>query len=674
MSAARICGWLCFAWAAAIGLARAADTTAIARAESPDLTALSLEDLMNVPVRAASGFEQRTSEAPSSVTLLTRNDLRAFGYRNLADALSSVAGFYSTYDRTYHTLGVRGFNRPGDYDTRTLVLVNGVRVNDPIYSTGRVGMDFPLDLDLIERIEIVRGPSSSLYGSSAFFAVINVVTREAKDVAPAEVAASAGSYDAFSGRFSLAHVFGEKGSILISGTWLNSEGDDLYFPLFDSPENNNGMADDLDGERVGSLFLQARYGDWTLQAVHVDRRKDRPTASYGTIFNDPDAEDRDWETLVDLSWAGDLSGAWQGMARAGYQRYEYGADWPYDYADSGQPVDRGGDEDAATAESVGGEARVSTEVIPRNKLTAGADVRHTFRLDQHFVSAGEMVLDSDETQTDFGVYMQDEIRLFPWALVNAGLRYDGLEPYGDSDLSPRAALILTPAEGSVIKLIYGEAFRAPNAYERFYDDGGASSKPNPELEPETIRSYELVWEQRVVQWFQLNAAVYRYEIEDLITQTLDPADGLLVFRNLDAVEAQGFEIEGRVDLRAGFKARGSYAYCRAENASTDERLSNSPEHMAKLNLLAPVVPRWLTAGVEVQYLSDRLTVAREEAEEVVVVNATLLTQRLKGGFDLALSVYNVFDEAYSVPVGEEIEGGSVQQDGRTFRIKATKRF
>ena len=406
----------------------------------------------------------------------------------------------------------------------------------------------------------------------------------------------------------------------------------------------------------------------------MNRRKELPTASYGTIFNDPDGENRDRETMVDLSWEGELANAWQGMARAGYQRYEYGADWPYDYAEPGQPLNRVVNEDAATSESIGGEVRISTEIIPRNRLTAGAALRNTFRLDQQYVDSGKTVLDSRKDQTDFGVYLQDEIRIFSWALANVGLRYDRLEPYGDSHVSPRTALILTPTEKSVFKLIYGEAFRAPSAYERFYGDGGVSIKPNPKLAPETIRTYEFVWEQRVVEWFQLNTAVYRYEIQDLISQIVDPADELLVFRNVEKVKAQGVEFEGRLDLPGDIKVRGSYAYCRAKDADTGERLSNSPEHMAKMNLLAPLFARNVTVGPEIQYVSARTTVGGTKLADVILVNANLLARNVKGDFELVLSVYNVFDKKYSVPVGEEILGGSVEQDGRTFRIKATKRF
>ena len=128
-------------------------------------------------VFGAARREQRVTEAPSSVTIVTAEDIRTFGWRTLAEALSSVRGFYVTNDRNYTYVGVRGFGRPSDYNNRVLVLVNGHRYNDNVYDQALIGNEFPIDLALVDRIEVIRGPGSALYGTSAFFAVINVVLR-----------------------------------------------------------------------------------------------------------------------------------------------------------------------------------------------------------------------------------------------------------------------------------------------------------------------------------------------------------------------------------------------------------------------------------------------------------------------------------------------------------------
>jgi iron complex outermembrane receptor protein len=114
------------------------------------------------------------TEAPSSVTIVTSEDIRRYGYRTLAELLRSVRGFYTSYDRSYTSLGVRGFGQPGDYNSRILLLLDGHRLNDNIYDSAMLGTEFILDIDLIERVEISRGPGSSLYGNNAFFAVVKL--------------------------------------------------------------------------------------------------------------------------------------------------------------------------------------------------------------------------------------------------------------------------------------------------------------------------------------------------------------------------------------------------------------------------------------------------------------------------------------------------------------------
>src|ERR1700683_2720780 len=153
---------------------------ALQEAAAADLTDMSLEQLMQISVVGASKYEQKQSEVGAAVSVITRQEIKAFGWRTLDQALASLPGVYVTYDRQFTYLGVRGFSLPGDINTRVLVTINGNRVNDPIFDSGPFGREFPLDMDLIERIEFIPGPGGAIYGQNAIFAVVNIITRTGK--------------------------------------------------------------------------------------------------------------------------------------------------------------------------------------------------------------------------------------------------------------------------------------------------------------------------------------------------------------------------------------------------------------------------------------------------------------------------------------------------------------
>ncbi|MBF0560282.1 MAG: TonB-dependent receptor plug domain-containing protein, partial [Nitrospirae bacterium] len=278
----------------------------------------------------ASRFKQKVIEATSSVTVITSDDIKKYGYRTLAEILRSVRSFQITSDRNYSYIGVRGFGRTGDYSSRVLVLVDGHRINDSIYDEALVGEDFIVDINLIERIEVIRGPSSSLYGNNAFLAVINVITRKASDFGGVEASGAGGSFSTFKGRVSYGGVFGADAYGVFSASGLDSEGPHkLFFREFDTPETNNGVAVNTDYESNQSLFGKVGYGDLTLETAFVSRMKGIPTASFGTEFNDRNNKTIDQRYYLDLKYDHLCDDGARVMAKLSYDTYYYWGTYVY---------------------------------------------------------------------------------------------------------------------------------------------------------------------------------------------------------------------------------------------------------------------------------------------------------------------------------------------------------
>jgi len=621
-------------------------------------------------VVAASKHEQSAAEAPSAVSVVTRADIERFGYGTLSDILRSVRGVYISSDEIYNYIGIRGVKRPGDYGGRILVMLDGHRMNEPLYDQAFNGQDFPLDVDLIERVEVIRGTGSSLYGNNAGLGVINVVTREASSWDSIEGSVSGGSYETLSGRLTYGRQFTNGVSLILSGTLFNSEGrDSIYYPEFAAI--NNGLSEDLDGERAQKYFASVKAGEFTLEAVYGDRRRDVPNAAYGTLFNTPPSHADDMRGYVEARHEHEFEGDWRTTTRAYYDYYRFKELAPYAGALPADPPVV--NHDYGRAQLIGAELQVSKSIGEASQLTLGTEWNHILGVLQKNYDISPPATYSDVTSDgdNVGVYVQDEIALCPTLTLNAGLRYDWYSSFGDT-WNPRVAAIFHPWEETTFKAIYGEAFRAPNAYEYDYVAPGYIS--NHLLEPEKIRSAELVWEQGISTHYRLTLTAFYTKLSDLIAQQQDLNTGDFFFDNVDEVTTRGAEAELEGQWDNGWRARASYCYAYTRDEGTGQRLSNSPEHLATVNVVAPLWAEKLSLGIEVQGMSERNSVSGTGVDGHVVCNVTLFSRALARNLELSASIYNLFDEDYADPVSEEFVQDSIRQTGRTFRIKATYRF
>ncbi|UFS68795.1 TonB-dependent receptor [Geomonas sp. RF6] len=641
---------------------------------SVELSELSLEELMNVKVATvygASRFQQNVSEAPSSVSIVTADEIKKFGYRTLADIINSQRGLFTTNDRNYTYIGARGVDRSGGYSNRILILVDGHRTNENVYGTAFVGHDFVLDVDLIERVEIIRGPGSSLYGDNAFFGVINVITRHDNSLQGVEVSGNAGSLESYQGRISYGKRFNDDFALSLSGTIYDSRGNrNLYYPEYDTPEQNNGVARNLDYERNYSFFSTATLKDFTLQGTFVKRTKGVPTASYGATFNDHRFHSVDYRGYLDLKYEHTFN-EWETMARGYYDYYDYFEDIPFN-AESGDVVLN---RDSAENHWWGTEVKLSRTLWEKHRVIVGADFQSNTKqqLNNHDLDPYLLHLHADHPTWRWASYLQDEFTLLPNLILNAGVRYDYYNTFG-STVNPRAALIYEPFESTSLKAVYGEAFRAPNSYELYYDEPSSEQKGNLNLAPEKIRSTELIWEQTLGEHVRTTVTGYYNTITKMITQITDPADGYLVYNNSSSVTARGVEAEIEGKWKNGLLARGSYAFQVARDDATGVTLPDSPRHLGKINLIAPCYKDRLFTGVELQYLSKRKTLAGRSDKPHLLTNLTLFSRKLVEGVELSGSIYNLFDVRYGDPGSGEHLQDVIPQDGRLFRIKLTYQF
>lgn len=635
--------------------------------ESTDLAEASIEELGSFKVYSASKHLQSGTDAPSSVTVVTAEEIQLHGYRTLSDVLQTVRGFFVTNDRNYSSLGVRGFARPGDYNTRILLLVDGHRLNDNIYDEAMLGTEFPIDIDLISRIEIVRGPVSSLYGSNALFAMINIITRRGSDVRGLEFSGEAGSFNSYKGRMSYG---GREHDVdfMISGTFYGSRGAKrLFFPQYNSPETNFGIASHLDDDQTGSTLATVSYRDFTLQGAYGTRDKGIPTGAYGVIFNQPGTRTTDAHGYLDLGYRHTFSKSWDVLARLFYDRYTYQG--TYMYASEAGAGQLNPNLDYADGKWWGTELQVTKTILNRHRLTLGGEFRNNFRQDQTNFDTNPFALYLADQRTSFvgGLYAQDEISITRSLSVNAGFRYDYYNQV-EGSLDPRVALIYRPRPASALKFIYGESFRAPNVYEMYY-----SFPPylaNPTLRPEKMRSYEGIWEQGISDHLWFSASGFFNDIDRLINQ-VPTAEGLVIFKNIQAVHSAGLELEARAQMSQGLEGTASYSFQQTKDEETGHFLSDSPRNLIKLSATQSLFHRKLSLSFDAQYRSRIDSLEAGPISSATLVNATVFSRNLGKHLDISGSVYNLFDRHYFDPPPSANLLVPVPQAGRSLRVKLT---
>lgn len=630
-------------------------------------------------VVTASGFEQKLIDAPASISVVTAEDLAARPVRNLTDILDRVEGVTMNRAGNQRTVQIRGL--PGAY---TLFMIDGKRVNATNASFR--GNDFDsnwVPVEAIERVEVVRGPLSSLYGTDAIGGVINIITKPVGDAWHGSLSADStvqehsdsGNYYKLGGYVSGPIVADKLGLKLYGGYNLREK---------DSDTRNPAGATIPGFDRVAEKFADATLV-WTPDAsneISLNYGYNKLTHGSTPVERQSGA----------LAWKGNFEwGHAQLRAYLNQIRNEAGTV-------SGQI-----NPNKSTDWQVDGRVSVPLEAL-RQSITVGGEYRNQKLKDPANLSGppgsapGSI---APETQVEqWALFIEDEIRIMDSLRLTIGDRYDHHENFGGHH-SPRAYLVWHPVERLTLKGGWARAFRAPTLLQNSPNWGSVSCGSattgcyivgSTLLKPETSTSYEASLRYDGGD-FAAGVTLFRNNLRNqisIVNRTRDPAlapnypnfvgflpDGRPIFRyeNLARVKTQGIEASARAKLGSTFELLANYTYLDAKDLSgaMPLRIAYTPRHSANASVnWHPSDPLTLFATVNYvgrQYLNVSSNAAFNVERKAYATVDTSVSYKVSTAFTIRAGVLNLFDERQ-----DRLTTTEYNEDGRRFFVAATTRF
>ncbi|MCA1829695.1 MAG: TonB-dependent receptor, partial [Myxococcales bacterium] len=606
-------------------------------------------------VEAVSRYAEDIDDAPSSVTIISGEEIRAFGYPTIAEALRGVRGFTITDDRAYPSASVRGLGQPEDYGNRLLVLSEGQSLNDDIDNASSIGSSARVDLHDVDRIEVVRGPGSLLYGAGAVSGVVNLVGPPRDE--PNSANAGFGVYDgvALHGRGGFHYNFGADSGMWASASGARSDGFDLSIP-------DAGLASGVEAFSSVNTSGRAWSGPLTAQWFFQRRNQSVPVGAYGTVFGDPNTRLLDTRAMAEVRYEPHVSDSVQLLLRGQANRYASNESFASDP----------GSYERYQSAWYGAEARIAWTPMRGLRLTVGGEGQTHPVVILRGESGGAGYLDEHAPYHFSAGYLLADVSPLSWLKFSGGARVDNYSTFG-AIVVPRGAIIVKPAEGGTLKLIGGRAFRAPSIYEQVYNDGGITQVKATSLQPESIWSGEVEYSQRFKSDWVALVGGYVSRVQDIISADADaPGSDQIRFQNsATPVLLSGLDVEVRREFRRQWMVSASYGYQRARYLSSpiaDASLVNAPEHLASFKGIAPIVQDMALLALRATLETPRrISLDSTETTGTSLILDATISGTLKGfGLHYTFGIYNLADQRALAPVSGTFASRVMPQNGRTL--------
>lgn len=512
----------------------------------------------------------------------------------------------------------------------------------------------------------MRGPGSALYGTNAFFAIINVVTYKPEELEGVRFSGELGSYGMKKGILGYGKKLKNGLELLSSFSLMDTKGDELYFKEYNDIAGN-GITRVTDYDRSWSFFGQISYKELAGYVKFSSRTKGVPTGSYETTFGDDRTRTIDGRNFAELNLVHPLSSNKKVWGKLYYDNMRYRGYWIY--ADD---PDFYSNADGAQGDWGGVEGNFAWDFGSGNRFTFGGEYQHQYlktflRYYDRYGYQTFAMPEKSYSSSFWALYLQQEFNLSHNLNLTIGTHYDAY-PLIEGVINPRVAFIYKPIGQATLKLLYGEAFRTPSIYEKYYADG-FTQVGNDRLNPEKVETIEGIWEQWLGKKAHSRVSLYYNSVSDLITQVLN-SEEMLQYQNSSAIISKGLELTLNWKLTNRWEGFFNFVLEESKDKNTGEKLINVPSKMGNIGVVIPVYGEKFRVSLKENY-SDKRKGKREDIEidQFYITTLSLWSRGVIQNLELSLTFYNLFDQRYYNAAGEEHLQDKIEQDGKHLRLK-----
>jgi outer membrane receptor for ferrienterochelin and colicins len=518
---------------------------------------------MHISVVTASKTEEKLSDAPGVITVVTEDELERFAGTTLKDILERVPGLIGStvYMTDRSMIAVRGAQTKAN-SVHVLLLINGRPVREVLEGGIITETLESFPVNIIKKIEVIRGPGSVLYGSGAFSAVINVITEKAEKngVTITGLAGESGAYNTLleakykQGEFSMvvAGRYQERPDWKTTWDYADFITNTVVSKKVDIPNKGPGVYLELNYK---NLRCMSSYNQWQNFFCIPD---------YAPIF--PAFGNAYWKKgFADLGYGLEVNEKWNMDINLTYTRSTFKVNaWPDVKRDSYEFI-----------------AECANFINPTEKLgiVLGGLYNYIEGKELMNVPGGQIPI-NDHNRTSFGFYTQADYWLRQNTRSIGGFQVNKVENI-DLDIVPRVGLILYPSSHINIKALYSQAFRAPSINEIGLNH--PAMKGNPDLKSEKVNTID-VGANYYGEQFQCGVNYFFSKQIEVIFQDRSGEFPLPTYNNIGEIEIQGVEFEGKYYVNKSLFLTGSTLYQKNEDKEGNEDVTPIANFGAKAGI------------------------------------------------------------------------------------------